>query len=71
MEILIFKTDINTEDNLNEISSHLNSIKEIHKWTVDLEDREKILRIESNGLTALEIENRVKELNYNCKELDD
>lgn len=71
MEILIFRTDIITDENLNDISVQLNSIRGIHKWTVDLEDHEKILRVEATGITANEIEHAVKQMNYFCEELKD
>ena len=71
MEVLVFRTDINTDENIKDISEQLNSIRGVFKWTVDLEDHEKILRVESRGVTADEVTRAVKDKNYLCEEHPD
>ncbi len=71
MEVLIFRTDIKSDENLKDITEQLNSLRGIHKWTVDLDAWEKILRVEAKGITANEIEDAVKKKNYFCEELKD
>ena len=52
MQILIFRTSISTRNDLKRLRE---LYPKVEKWNVDLEDWEKILRIECNGLTAGEL----------------
>ena len=67
--ILIYKTNINTIEQLKTIDSILSSKKEIKKWNIDIDDCDKVLRIES---TSVEIETTIAQLKTNnvyCEEL--
>lgn len=55
MQILIFRTSISTRNDLKRLRELLSRYPQVEKWNVDLEDWEKILRIECNGLTAGEL----------------
>ena len=55
MQILIFRTSISTRSDLKRLRELLSRYPQVEKWNVDLEDWEKILRIECNGLTAGEL----------------
>lgn len=55
MQILIFRTSISTRNDLKRLRELLSRISAGRKWNVDLEDWEKILRIECNGLTTGEL----------------
>lgn len=46
MEILIFKTNINTKLDLNRLSVMLRKISGIIRWSLDMEDVDRVLRIE-------------------------
>ena len=49
-EILVFKTNIRYKKQVNEIGRHIETEPQIIKWNVDLNDTDKILRIESSDL---------------------
>jgi hypothetical protein len=46
MEILVLKTNIEKED-LPRIKQRLDALPSIQKWTIDFEDCDRVLRIES------------------------
>ncbi len=71
MDILIFRTGIESTEHIENIAPHLNSIKEIYRWSFDLEDREKILRVEAAGISPRSIEKTLAGMNYYCEELPD
>jgi hypothetical protein len=48
MNILIFKTDISTQEKINQLKLIFINQFEISKWTVDIEDIDNILRVESS-----------------------
>jgi len=47
MPLLIFKTNIGTKRQLNALRPLLNNQMTIKRWTVDMEDIDKVLRIEA------------------------
>ena len=51
-DILIFRTSITTEQDVTWVETLFAQYSQIHKWSVDLEDWEKVLRIESKGITT-------------------
>ena len=71
MEILVFKTNIRYKKHLVDLFPHLNNRKGILRWNVDLQDKDKILRIEANGLQPQLVETVVKDAGYYCEELKD
>ena len=71
MNILIFKTNISYKKHVAHIRPHLEAIPDVNRWTVDLHDVDKVLRIESNSLTPATIQHVVKQAGYCCEELPD
>lgn len=51
-EILIFRTSITKQQDIEQVETLFAQYPYIHKWSVDFEDWEKVLRIESQGITA-------------------
>ncbi len=47
MEILIFRTDIKSKKKVKAVKSVFNDHAHIHKWNIDLEDIDNVLRIEA------------------------
>ena len=45
--ILIFKTNIEQDFELNHVNDVFKNIESIINWNVDREDRDKVLRVES------------------------
>ena len=50
--ILIFRTSIEKKREIKKIEKLFTQYPQIHVWNVDFEDWEKVLRIESIGITA-------------------
>ena len=69
MDIFIFRTTINTESDREAVASELNTVPGVSRWTVDLEDCDKVLRVVGGEPAA--IENAVKKHGYVCEELPD
>ncbi|GGA77137.1 hypothetical protein GCM10008015_17210 [Flavobacterium palustre] len=67
--ILIFGTNIKTENDRQIISKLLNSNPEIEQWNIDLEDIDSVLRIESKSLNASQIIKMITEQDFKCSEL--
>ncbi|MEP6748147.1 MAG: hypothetical protein ABJB86_10500 [Bacteroidota bacterium] len=71
MEILVFKTDVRSRKHITALAPHLEKMNGIIKWNVDLQDIDKVLRIECNKITPAIIEHSLQRAGYYCKELSD
>ena len=70
-EILIFKTDLETEGKVREVEPILNTLPNIAHWSVDNDDIDNVLRIVSNGkLEENDIINLIKKEAFNCEVLN-
>ena len=63
-QILIFRTSIKDKQDMKLIQTLFIQFPQIHKWNVDLEDWEKILRIECHGVTSTDILNACRQLTF-------
>lgn len=68
LNVLVFKTKLAAND-MTGISHLLNHKSDIIKWTVDLEDTDKVLRIETFQIEAKEIIQLLTAENHFCEEL--
>lgn len=72
MEILVFKTDLHSEQEVNRIMPHINKVQGVIRWNVDLQDCDKVLRVVSHdGVSPRTIEQRLQRAGYHCTELPD
>ncbi len=71
MHILIFKTNIETEEAHKEIGSLLSNHQSIIDWNIDTEDIDKVLRIESALNNTHEIITTINKAGFTCEELPD
>ncbi len=71
MEVLIFRTDISGSNGLNLLKSLFNRMWQVKDWSVDLEDSDRVLRIESVHLSVDRVEDMVCDLGISCHELGD
>ena len=69
MEVLVFKTNLRFKKQINAVMQHINNLQGILRWNVDLQDKDKILRIESKDLCPREVENTLQRAGYYCEEL--
>ena len=68
--ILIFRTSIAKEQDITRIGILFTQYLQIHKWNVDFEDWEKVLRIECRGITPADVSNALKIINIHATELE-
>ena len=70
MYLYILKTDLKSKDQLEELSSVLNFNASVDNWSIDLEDIDRVLRIEaSDRLTYSETIKLVKSAGVNSYDL--
>lgn len=69
MIISIYKTDINTKTKLRKAKPVLNRILLGSKWNFDLEDCDKILRVESEKICSNFLTAELFKIGINCEEL--
>jgi hypothetical protein len=69
MEVLVFKTNLRFKKQINAVTPHINNLQGIARWNVDLDDTDKILRIESVDLSPRSVEATLQQAGYFCEEL--
>jgi hypothetical protein len=71
MEILVFKTNIESKD-LPRIKQTFDALPSIKKWTIDFDDCDRVLRVESPSENTLPLViNEVRALGLMCMDLED
>jgi hypothetical protein len=69
-QIMVFKTNIQDENDIRRAEFILNNHYSILRWTVDLQDWERVLRIEAAAnFRHDEVERLLSSLGYKCSEL--
>ncbi|WP_207423961.1 hypothetical protein [Desertivirga brevis] len=71
MKILVFKTNVRRQEQISKLKALLSPVLSILEWNVDLKDRDKILRIVTNGLPPVFIESLLETSGIYCEELED
>ena len=67
---MIFRTSITTKLEIERIKILFAQYSQIHKWNLDFEDWEKVLRIESHGITETDVINILQAINIYISELE-
>ena len=70
-EVLIFKTNIRHTHEMDVVAAVLNNDPRIKKWSVDREDIDHVLRVESDQASVLEVKLVVNAAGFYCEELPD
>jgi len=70
-EVLVFKTDILHEQSVDAIATVFDNDPRIRKWNIDREDIDRVLRVEAEQVSALEIKLVVNAAGFYCEELPD
>lgn len=65
MDILLFKTNVDKHD-LPVLQTAMSSIAGVKKWTIDLDDCDKVLRITSRHVSEIYIEVLLKSEGFEC-----
>ena len=71
MDILIFKTNLENPQLVHSVRPHLQTIKGIHHWNVDMHDCDNVLRIEAVQVSPRSVESVLQNVGYYCEELQD
>jgi len=72
MPLLIFKTNIGSQRKLNALKTVFNNLATIKRWTVDMEDIDKVLRIEAvEPLEEHHVIDLIKTIGLSCEVLGD
>jgi hypothetical protein len=68
--IFVFKTSVKTKMQVKKLKPHIDNILPIVNWNFDLEDCDRILRIDSEEPIVLPIVNLLKTHDFKCEELE-
>jgi hypothetical protein len=68
--IFVFKTSVKTKMQAKRLKPHIDKILPKAKWNFDLEDIDKVLRVDSEENIALKIIDTLNVHNYRCEELE-
>ena len=69
--ILVFKTNLREMNDVENVAFLLDEHDQIIQWNVDREDVDKVLRIETDQLEAIDVIRIIRALGYECEELPD
>ena len=68
--IFVFKTSVKTKMQVKKLRPHIDKILQKAKWNFDLEDSDKILRIDSEENIVLKITGLLNIHQFFCEELE-
>jgi len=68
-DILICCTSLQNRGDVQKLSSVLDAIPEVLSWTVDLEDCDKVLRIEKRKMTAEDLLSTLDSAGFDIREM--
>ncbi len=68
--VSVFKTNIQKQQ-LNRLTAALNNSNKITRWTIDFEDCDHILRIESHEIISDEVIAKLTAIGFKAEELND
>ncbi|MEO5684827.1 MAG: hypothetical protein ABIQ88_19450 [Chitinophagaceae bacterium] len=69
MDVLVLKTNIRYKKQVKEVAPLLDGRNNISRWNIDLNDIDKVLRIESKNMELPEIVQLIKGAGFYCEEL--
>ena len=69
-QILIFKTNIQTEFDKLRIKNVLDASHKVLKWNIDMDDVDNVLRVVSDSLTPEQIIAVINYVGFECAELE-
>jgi copper chaperone len=69
MEVLVFKTNLRFKKQITALTPYINTLHGILKWNVDMDDKDRILRIEAKDLNPRKVEATLHQAGYFCEEL--
>ena len=70
-QILVFKTDIGCPVDQKQAKTLLDALPDIRRWSLDCEDVDRVLRVESAGLAPERVMETLCAAGFLCAELED
>ena len=70
-EVLVFKTNVSSHDDVEKVGRVLASETNITRWNIDRDDIDKVLRIECDQLHPEAVINVLHHAGFECEELPD
>jgi hypothetical protein len=71
MEMVILKTDINSRNDFRTVKNMLKECYRINECTIDLDDRDKVVRVIGEKIEKNDIVSRINNYGFLCEELPD
>lgn len=68
--IYIFKTSVRRKDQVARLKPHINKLLAGQKWNFDLQDCDRILRVDSEENVVLKITHLLSSHKFYCEELE-
>jgi copper chaperone len=69
MEKYQFKTNINCGGCIAKVTPHLNSIKGLEKWDVNIENPNKVLTVIADGIKAKQVQEAVAKAGFKAEKV--
>jgi hypothetical protein len=69
--ILVFKTNLDKSGDLEKLSKTISGIPGLSRWNIDLEDCDRVLRVEAHSDIRGLIMTTVRSAGFYCEELED
>ena len=70
MEVLVFMTSVEAPEQVSRVKSLLTAVPAINNWNFDLDDCDRVLRIEAVNVCPRYIESLLQNEGLQCRELD-
>jgi tRNA G26 N,N-dimethylase Trm1 len=67
--VLVFRTSVSSKQKIRQLKSVFEQRFAVIKWNFDLEDCDKILRIETNENISLKVVSTLQNMGFECSEL--
>lgn len=71
MEMVILKTDIKSKYDFRIVKNKLKENYKINECTIDLDDRDKIVRVIGDHIETNDVVSKIKSYGFLCEELPD
>lgn len=70
MSIYILVSNINTREDVKQVEIQLKPYREVLKWTIDLSDDEKVLRVVTAELQCRDVIRLVRDIGFDCHQME-
>ncbi len=69
--IYVFKTSVRTKKAVQQLKPYLNKLLQQLNWNFDLEDCDKILRLDTSPELSASVIQLLQDKGFDCRELED